>query len=797
MPMEPFALATGRVADDVAVESTTSDPTDPIAAKRLKDAPVLATMRQRFKAIVDATSHFRQNAIDDAKFRAGTWGKKSYQWVPGIQEEREQDERPCLTINRAPGTIHQITNQARHAHLRIQVNPVDDRGDPKVAEVFQGIIRNIEVNSMADRAYAMASEKQAEQGLGYFRLVTEWAEPDPRDLQKAFRQRIKIVREKNPLSIFVDASAQDAAFADAAFAFKVTDIDTETYKTRTARKDVPTAADGAFSAEGDETGDWFPDGKVRWIEYFSREPRGARRHVALLSDGRVVPYPTDEDLTALTTHVTIKNSRWIQPVVTVWRHCTAVDIHEETIWPADSPPWIPVIGDELQIEGEIDFRGAIRDSKDTARAYNVQVSGLVEAVGLGQKAPVVGFRGQFGAPNSPQRKAWEEANRKPKAFLELELMEIDGKPAPFIGPVHFDPPIRAIVEAIHQMDEDYKTTSGYHDASLGERGPQESGKAIVARQRQDELGSSHYLDNLRFAMCAAGRQLLTLIRAVYDVPTVIRITGTDGRDRKVMVYSGAERDPRAAQFLKQDPHGASIPFELPEGVQEIYDLSTGEFDIEVSAGPSPGSRRQEATESMTALFQGLPPEFAAKFLDLYFLVMDFPMARQMAERAKKLLPPELQDQDEDGDGAPAIPPQALHAMQAMKEQLGQVMQALQLAQQELKTQGLKVRAEITMKREDSASRERIEALKLKVRLLETDAHIKAEERLLLIQAEIDRLTQLGDQAHDRDLAAIDAGEQHNDRLLEAGLAAIDAASAGAAATPEEGAGDAPAADVGA
>lgn len=801
MPMEPFQPATGR-PDDVTVESTTVDKNDPIAAKRLKDAPVLATMRKRFKQCVSAYGHFRENAILDAKFRAGTWGNKSYQWIDGIQKEREIDQRPCLTINRAPGTIHQITNKARNAHLRIQVNPVDDMGDPKVAEVLGGIIHNIEVNSLADRAYAMGSDKQAEQGLGGFRLVTEWATNDPDNKENLFRQRIKIKREKNPLSWYIDPAGWDEAdTASAMYAFKVTDIDAEAYKTLTGRTEVPTADDGAFSADGDESGDWFPNGKIRYVEYFSREPRGARVRVVQLSDGKVLTDPTDAQLEEIKTlGITVKNDRTIQKLVTVWRKATALDIHEETIWPADSHPFIPIVGDELQIEGELDFRGAIRDSKDAARAYNVQVSGLIEAVGLGQKAPVVGWRGQFGAVDSPQRKAWEEANRKPKAFLELEPMTIDDKPAPFIGPVHFDPPIGAIVEAIHQTDEDYKTTSGYHDASLGERGPQESGKAILARQRQDELGDSHYLDNLRFALCAAGRQLIQLIRAVIDVPTVIRITGTDGRQRKVMVFSGAARDPRSAQFLQTHPMtatgpltlpngqqvapGGQIPFQLPEGVKEIYDLSVGEFDVEVSAGPSPGTRRQEATEAMTALFQGLPPEISAKFLDLYFKVMDFPMAHQMAERAKKLMPPELADEDEDNPNP--MPPQAMQAIQQMKEQLQQTMEALQIAQQELKTQGMKVRADLTMRRDESASRERMKGMELKVRLLEQQADIKAEEKLLLFQAAIDQLTQLGTQAHERELAEIDAREQENDRLLEAGLSVIDAATAEAtaAAAPE-------------
>lgn len=769
----------------ITVESnTTATETDDEKVERERIEKILKLARKRFRTVIDAESHFRTEAQDDIKFRAGTWGKQSFQWPAGVQQQREAEDRPCLTVNRAPGFIRQVTNQARKANLTVKVKAVDDRGDPKLAEVLQGLVRNVEVASMADRAYAMGSEKQAEIGKGFFRLLTEWA-TDKGDDAAVFQTRIKIKRETNPLSIYLDPAHEEADGSDADFAFKPTDVDRLAFKDLTGVEPPQEAALTAFEGEGDETGEWFPNGKIRIAEYFSREAVGERKHLAMLSDGAVIPYPTpaqQAELATLVPPTTIKMDRWIQRKVMVWRKITATQILEESVWGADAQPWIPVLGDELQVDGVKDWRGVVRDSKDSGRIYNVEVSALVEAVGLGQKAPVVGYRGQFGAPNSNTRKAWETANTKPHAFLEVEPLDLDGKPAPLPQRIVFDAPIQGIVVAIHQADEDYKSTAGFRDASMGERGPQESGRAIALRQDQDLLGSSHYLDNLRFAIAAGGRQLIQLFRVHYDVAQVVRITGADDKARKVLLYSGADQDPRQDQFLQVDPAtNQKVPFALPDGVEGPYDLSVGEFDIEVTATPDQGSRRQEGVEAMTALFGGLPPEIAAKFLDLWFRVMDFPMALEMAERAKKLLPPELKDPEE-GEPTP-IPPEVQQQIAQLTQQLDAAMAALQGAKAEMRLETAKVRSQFLLQQEEYKSKERIEMLKIQAAAIKEQAAVSAEGALTILQSQIDRMAATSAQGHEAALAHLDQADRSDERDQTEATRVAEAAAAPPAGGP--------------
>jgi hypothetical protein len=810
------AIKGREAAATIQTESATEDDRldDDQKAQRDTDAATLKLLRKRIKAGMGAWGHFRKQAVLDMKFRAGTWGDKSFQWLDGVQTERIADGRPCLTINRVPGTIHQITNQARQAHLRIVVKPVNNLADKKCAEVLQGIIRNIETHSFADVAYNTASDKQAEIGFGVFRLLTEYADPngDGPD-EDLFRQRARILRERNPLRILFDPAYEELDASDAQWSLKFTDIDRDDFEDKVGEKPPSEADVQSFLESEDGIGagqDWFPNGKIRYVEYFSRELHGAKVKKLLLSDGTVIDDPGPEALKALlkNTGVTVDRERWVQQKRMVWRHCTALRVHAETEWTGDAQPWIPVVGDELEIDGERDFRGAVRDSKDPARAYNGLVSGIVEASARGLKVSLIGVKGQFGAPGSETRKAFDNASKKPFSILETEPVDIDGKAAPEPRPVTWEPPIQTTMIAAHQMDEDFKTTSGFHDATLGERGPQESGVAIDERKQQDLLGSSHYLDNLRIALGAAGRQLIKVIRAIYDVPTILRITGDDDRERMVMVYSGKDNDPRSDAYLQTHPGpgplamkdgsqvqpGQKIPFQLPDGVSDIFDLSVGEYHVEVDAGPGQGSRREEQVKWIFEAIKLLPPPQAAMFYDLAFQLVDEPVAQQMAERAKKMLPPELQDEQ---DPNAQLPPAAAAQVAQLKAELAKAMQALQQAKQLIDGELLKQRGAMLSKQAEIASRERIAHLNAQTSLIEKLIEQKGDQAITLLQAAIDGLSQKRDQQHEKDLALLEAGAaEHSavaDRQHDVNTQVMNAAATAAAATaqPSPGGGTPP------
>ena len=702
---ESDILPTPALANDIQVDDLKPVLTEAQKEEQDKTERILALARKRFRTSESGYAFYREWARRAILFAAGKWGDISYQWPEGIQRERLADGRPCMTINRMRGFLRMVSNGARQANLRIQVNPVDDDGDPKLAEVLQGEIRNIERTSFADRAYAKAADKQAEIGLGFLRLIIEWAD------DTTFRQRIKIKSVPNPLRVFGDPSAQEPDWSDAEFMFYVTDVDADIYEAITGRP-APTSITCSFSSDADQVGDWFPGGKLRIANYYAVDRTqyqlielvsgeclkeddfrkmveaafaqlAAKNPFADVSEQAITQTMAAwrKDKAVVRRERTVRKKTWIHRII------TADTIMEETIWPASSHPFIPVIGEELfnPETGERDFRGVTIDAMDAAKAYNVEVTGLVEDIGLGHKSPVVGYKGQFGAEGSNQRKAWELANKKPISFLEVDPMpQDDGRFAPFPIRNSYSPDIGSTVMGIRQADQDYKSTAGFHEASLGESGPQESRVAIVARQRQDEHATSNYADNIKFALAVCGKQLIELIRVVRDEPGVIRILGDGDRAKRVMVFAGKDKDPR--NFARPDGQ----PFALPKGVHEIYDLTVGEFDVEVKGVPDPGDRREERAKNIVEMMKVVPPPMAAVMAPMAMKSIDVSDSQEISERMEEALPPELQRKNDEDQ--PPIPPQVKAQMQAMQQEGKALVERVKELEETVRTKKLELMA---------------------------------------------------------------------------------------------------------
>jgi len=141
----------------VAAQTTHSARVEP---PKGDDSLLLLQAKKRFRASAEREAKMRAHMLDDQKFRAAD------QWPMQVRAERDMDGRPCITINRLPVFIRQVTNQQRQSKPAIIINPVDSGSDVKTAEVLQGIIRHIEINSQADIACDTACDHQVTMGRG-------------------------------------------------------------------------------------------------------------------------------------------------------------------------------------------------------------------------------------------------------------------------------------------------------------------------------------------------------------------------------------------------------------------------------------------------------------------------------------------------------------------------------------------------------------------------------------------------------------------------------------------------------
>lgn len=676
----------------------------------------------RWKRSNEAEADLRKRMLDDKKFYAGE------QWDPDILSDRRTAGKPTVTVNKMKHPVRLVTNQARTTKPRIQINPVDSGSDPDTAEVFQGIIRNIETQSDAAVAYQTALEDAAISGLGWFSILPEYSDAIGAEDESAFQQEIRIRRERNRAAIYGDPAAEEADRSDMTYLFRVRDVPRPEYLRRWPKSEM--ASLSAMTGDGNTVPEWASKDAIRVADYYQVKIETVAIALVLVPalpagpDGtgamperRTVLERADVSDEMQARGVKIIAEREIDRRSVEFAVINAVEILDGNDDKTDSRkivgrwiPFVPVLGEELDIDGKLDLVGIVRDAKDGNRTYNYEVSTLLEQLGMAPKAPYIMAEGQ----DEGHEEMWKYANTRNYSALKYKPVTIGNQLAPPPQRTQTSPDISATVVAIQQSDNDIKAQTMFFDASLGERGPTESGKAIMARQRQGEMGSSHYMDNLGRAIRHAGRILVDIIPQIYSAARVMRIIGTDGQSKEVTIHNA------------QAPEGfESLEAQKAAG---IYDIGVGRFDVTVSIGASSETQRQEAVELMMSAVQANPALFQV-IGDLIFENMDFGAAKQIAKRLKKMLPPQLQDDAGKGD------PQQLQAQLQQMQQAGQqLQQAYQQATQALESQQADAQAKVEIEQQKIASAEKLAKLKA-----DTDvqlAEIRSQSDLVKAQAEL-------------------------------------------------------------
>lgn len=616
-----------------------------------KEEALLALAKAQFERVVTAEQENRQYMLDDFRFRAAS-PDNFYQWPDAIRSKRETDpsgQRPCLTINKLPQHVNQVTNDIRQNRPAIKVIPVDDKADPEVAEVLNGVIRHIQYASDADIAYDTAADNQVVAGVGYIRVLTDYVDDE------SFDQDIKIERIRNIFTVYDDPDIIDPTGSDRKFLFITEMMSHKEFEEQYPDADV---VDWDQIGLGDPGARWYEKDRVRVAEWWRCEYE--MKTLSLWASGQTTIGDQDpiELGFALAGEKPVK-TREVNARKIMFRKICGHQILEESEWPGRYIPVARVVGNEYDIEGKITLSGLVRNAKDAQRMYNYWASQEVEMLALAPKAPFIAAAGQI----EGYEHQWKNANTVNFAVLEYNpIVDTEGGQQAFPPPMRAVPPqpSAGILQAKLGASDDIKTTTGQYDASLGQKSNETSGKAILARQREGDIGTFQYVDNLSRAIRFVGRIIVDLIPKIYDTQRVARILGEDdGVDM-------AKLDPNQQQAVQSvtDPTTG-------KEIEKIYNPGVGRYDVAVVVGPSYTTKRQEALDAMTQMVQG-NPQLWQVIGDLLVKNQDWPGADDMAKRLKAMLPPQLQEKDGDED----MPPRARQMLEQALAQSEQFQAAL-------------------------------------------------------------------------------------------------------------------------
>jgi hypothetical protein len=617
------------------------------------ESNVLATARSRLDMAIGALSESREDEIDDLKFYAGSPDNR-WQWPADVLATRGSvqgqtiNARPCLTVNKLPQHVRQVTNDQRQNRPSGKVIPADDHADIEVAEIFNGMVRHIEYISDADVAYDTACENQVSYGEGYIRILTEYCD------ENTFDQDIKIGRVRNSFSVYMDPTIQDPTGADAKWCFITEDITKDEYQ-RMYPDSAPITTLQTLGVGDQNLSQWLMEDTIRVADYYYVDYDRATLN---LYPGNVTAFdgtPEDKQLKAI--YGKPKKSRESDRVKIKYCKINGYEILEERDWAGKYIPVVRIVGNEFEVDGRLYVSGLVRNAKDAQRMYNYWVSQEAEMLALAPKAPFIGYGGQFeGYENQ-----WKTANTTNWPYLEVNPDVTDGQGAVLPLPARAQPPMASsgLLQAKAGASEDIKASTGQYNASLGMGSNERSGKAILARQREGDVGTYHYGDNLARGVRHIVRQLVDLIPKIYDTQRVARIIGLDGETSMVKI------DP-----MQQEPVKKIMQDDIV--IDKIYNPNVGKYDVVVATGPGYATKRQEALEAMAQLLQGNPNLWAVAG-DLFVKNMDWPGAQEMAKRFAKTIDPKLMA---DGDKSPELQ-MAEQQMQAMGQEMEQMHQMIQ------------------------------------------------------------------------------------------------------------------------
>lgn len=572
----------------------------PRTTKKQGEQEFIDLVRENYDTACQAWEPIYKLAEEDLEF---TYDVGNGQWPESVKQSREENHRPCLTINKLQKFVRQMRGNMRANRPRIKVIPVDSVADPQKAEIFNGLIRQIEYSSGADIAYDTAYGFAVASSLGYWRLVTEY------DDDGTFNQVIKLKRIINPSSVHFDPFAKEFTMEDAMYCFVEDLMDEDIYYAT-----YPDAEKVDWDNVTDAMSQWVDVAgkKVKICEYFWKDPVVTEiadlENVGMVEIGEETNYEkrvfSQSDIEFYKFKV--KKSRKIITYKVKYCKLNGQGILEgPKDWPGKYIPIIPVFGDEVVIKGKRYLLSWIRGAKGPQEMYNYFATSAAETVGQVPKVPniiadeqIAGYEGE-----------WDNANIVPRQYLRYH--HVPGLPAPTQNTQVQIP--AGIINQMNISAMDIEDHLGQYEAAKGQSSNERTGRAIQMRIEQSDKGAFTFVDNMTRAIVYSGKQLIDLIPKIYDSARVVQMLGEDGKTTPVEINK---------------------PKLIPGvGPAVVNDLRVGKFDLIATAGPSFDSKRQENMQFMMDALQ-YAPGFAEVIVPLMFKYSDSPGAQEVYEQIR-------------------------------------------------------------------------------------------------------------------------------------------------------------------
>ena len=637
-----------------------------------KEQDIITEALHRFETAADSWQETYDLALGDVAFIDEPEG----QWDETSKNNRKN--RPCLTFDKLSASVDRIVGSQFANMPSIKVRAAEE-GDENIAEVFQGLIRQIDQRGL--KAFKTAYKFAVKGGWGCFLIDHDYID------DVSLNQDIIIREIKNPFSVLIDPVVQAQSVEEARYGFVFEDIERDEFE-----RMYPEAKSEGSQSDFESTGNfdsWVSQDYVRVADYYRIVTQETR--LVQLSDGRVVDYSQIESIAdeLNLNGITLGKERRVQMRKLERYKLTALEVLEEIECVGRYIPIVPVFGKTTNVDGTFFSRGIVQKAKDAQKMYNYARSVAVEVTALTPKQPYLVTPGMIKGHEERWRNMMTSSD--PVMFFNFDQGQKPFREAPAQGSP-------ALSQDAQLASADIQATTGIFEANLGQQGNETSGVAIRGRQFQGELTNYEYADQLSDSMELAGKICIDLIPKIYDTERQIRILGEDETEEVIAVNKPLQ-DMQTGEFILTN------------------DLSVGHYDIKMATGPSFSTRKQETAEQLSQII-AQNPDMSQLVGDILFKNLDLVGGDEVISRLRSA-----------GVKAGIIEPDEQEAL-ALQQQMQQQQQIeAQAAQLELSMKQAEVMNEQseTRERESKAFLNSVKAQLQQLELAKAQQDLEAEK----------------------------------------------------------------------
>lgn len=737
----------------------------PAQRKRAKeDAAFLKLARDRFDQAQEAESEQRERELEDLAFAGGD------QWPDDIRKARRGMDangglpavpaRPCLTINGTLEACNQIVADAQDSELGFELVPADDFGeligpiDDAEIQLREGLVRRIQRETEALDARIWGLDRGSKCGTGYWGVMTRYAPGKTND------QDIYVEKFYNQACVTLDPSHESITGSDADWGFVGRDVPWDEYEAEYGEVEgkpnpVCSTSDDEFRALGDDYPGWYTsNGETRTCRvvnyyYTDRTPRT----LAILADGSV---EWEDELKA---GIVATDHRIVVEKQIKWAKIEGSQVLEETDWPSPYIPIIKYVGRELQPYDEQKRReGIVRPAIDPGRAKNYMVSKWVEMIGLAPIPPLMMAGGQ----DEFYEDEYKVMNTRTLGVLHYNQTDTLGRPAPPPFKTPSDIQIAPVAQSIAMFDQAIQSATESHDTTHGKADPAlRSGRAIEAVAANDRHGSSNYMAHWARSIEHEGRIINSLLYPIYGTRPgrITRIVDPNGNQETLML---------GQPFTMQGNGKMQRPVHAPDDpAAKKFELTKdAKFNVVVKVTKNYETRRQEEAAILGQIISAEPQAMMAVYGDLFFKNQDGPGHQEMAERAKIMLAPQIQQALAAKAQGQDVPPHVMAQLQQMQQKMQEQDGIIKKAQELLQTDKIKSDAMLEKARLDNENAitladknnaAKIEIARISAAKQAPDEGAEAQEELLAtgIQHAQENFTAEQDRQHEIDQTVLE------------------------------------------